>query len=475
MEDQQLINNLVEDDDIESIDPYEFHMKNEPHYNKTDIEVDPETGWRFTYRDVGMTRNAKEENTKEHKVFLDPMPHVVLDQNIPLRGWYKAKHEPKNVRPRPCYSEALLTQPYGGFCSVGCGFCYINNGVRGYRGQGITTVDPNYGTKIAKQIKRMKIGAAVYMSSFIDPFLELEDYYHNTQQTSEAATSAGLPIFFLTRKDVPGWAYDELKKNKHSYMQFSINTSDPNDWRRLSPRAVSLQHMVDQVAEMRRQGIYVSIQVNPIVAGITSNEQIKELIHILAQAGANHLIFKFVEIVYPSVEGMMKQMFKRFGPERAQKFKDLFTCNIGGVRTIDEAYRKNALDQFSVECKKAGVTMSLCYEYEYERDAAGNIVSKTGISMGAKYLTADQCHGHRVPMYTRNGPGELFMPIQDADGNEVCPPSGCLTCGDQSGGEDKVPCGNPTLGAAQALRPQDLQTLDGWSSDPAKIIPIQAL
>ena len=191
-------------DDLEAVDPYAFHMQNEPHLNKTPIEVDQATGWRFTYRDIGMTRNATEENTKERKVFLDPLPHVVVDQDIPLRGWYKAKHEPSAVRPRPCYSEALLTQPYGGFCSVGCGFCYINNGTRGYRGQGITTVDPNYGKKIRKQISGMKLGTAVYMSSFIDPFTELEEFYHNTQHTAEAAVDAGLPIFFLTRKIVPG-------------------------------------------------------------------------------------------------------------------------------------------------------------------------------------------------------------------------------------------------------------------------------
>lgn len=452
--------------DLEYIDPYDFHMKNEPTMNKTPIEIDPETGWRFTYRDIGMTRNAKEENTREMKVFLDPMPHVVLDQNIPLRGWYKGKHEKKGVRARPCYTEALLSQPYGGFCSVGCGFCYINNGTRGYRGQGITTVDPQYGEKIRKQISKMKLGTAVYLSSFIDPFLELEEHYGNTQAAARAATDAGLPIFFLTRKKIPEWAYEELLKNKHSYMQFSINTPNPDDWRRLSPRAESLEDMIEQVRECKRRGIYVSIQVNPIMAGIVSNEEIVELIHVLAQAGADHLIFKFVEIVYPSVQGIVTQMQKRFGAERAKKFEDLFTCNIGGVRTIDEGYRKAALDIFAVECKKAGVTMSLCYEYEYERDEAGNIVDKTGISMGAKYLTADQCHGHRVPMYSRDSLDEKFKPM------EVCPPSGCLTCADE---RETVPCGSPQLALADKLLPANFRNPDGVTDADKKANKILAI
>ncbi len=275
---------------------------------------------------------------------------------------------------------------------------------------------------------------------------------------------AGLPIFFLTRKIVPGWAYDLLKRNPHSYQQFSINTASPTDWRKLSPRAASLEQMVEQVREMKRQGIYVSIQVNPIVAGIVSNDDIVATIHMLAQAGADHLIFKFVEIVYPSVKALVWQMKKRFGDERGGKFEALFDCNIGGVRTINEEYRKAALDIYSIECKKAGVTMSLCYEYEFERNPDGSVMRSRGKSMGAKYMTSDQCHGHRVPMYHRS---DLSLPFTAM---EVCPPSGCLTCGEQSGGDDKVPCGSPTLGAAMALEPKNYRHQGGI--DPKKVIMI---
>jgi len=440
MTDPQLTNDLLQ------TDPYRWFMHNEPSLNLTPVAVDEETGLRYTERDIGLTRNATPEHTKRMRVILDPMPHVILDQHIPLRGWYKAKFEPAAVRPRPCYTEALLTQPYGGFCHVGCGFCYINNGIRGYRSQGVSTVDPQYPVKIAKQLDKMKIGSAVYLSSFIDPFLPMEDIYHITERTAQAAVDRGLPIFFLTRLKVPGWAYDMLKYNPHSYQQFSINTPSAADWRLLSPRALPLEDMIDQVREMHKQGIYVSIQVNPVVAGVTSPEQICELIHMLAMAGADHLIFKFVEIVHTSVTALINNMISRFGPSRGGDFKKLFTQNIGGVRTIAEEYRIMALDMFSKECKEAGVTMSLCYEYEYQRDGAGKIINKTGVNLGPKYMTSDQCHGHRVPVYVkRDG---LFKPL------EVCPPQGCLTCSD-------VPCGDARLGLATALTPIDLNTFEG--------------
>lgn len=436
-----------ESDDLK-VDPYRWFMRNEPQLNLTPVEVDETNGLRFTTRAIGMTRGMKEDKKTILKVYLDPLPHVVLDQNIPLRGWYKPKHEVPIGRPRPCMTEAILTQPYGGFCAVGCAFCYINHGMRGYRAQGIAVVDPNYGAKVRKQLGTMRLGTSLYLSSFIDPFLELEPLYHNTQNCSQAAIDVGLPIFFLTRKEVPDWAYDHLKINPHSYMQFSINTSNPEDWRRLSPRAATLERMFEQVREMRRCGIYVSIQVNPIVAGVIENDDIVALIHHLAEDGANHLIFKFVEISFPSVSGMVDQMKMRFGEERGRRFEALFTCNIGGQRTIDETYRKAALDLYSQECKKAGVTMALCYEYEFERDPEGVILRSRGRSMTPEYLTADQCHGHRIPMYSRESVFQPFLPMN------VCPPGGCLTCGDEEG-DDKVPCGSPLLGSASALEPRN--------------------
>jgi len=413
--------------------------------------VDERTGWRYEYRHIGMTRNATMEHRKRLKVFLDPAPHVVLDQNVPLRGWYKSKVEPPGKRPRPCYTEALLTQPYGGACPVRCVMCYVNNGLRGYRGQGITVVDPSYPEKIRKQVSKMKLATAFYISSFTEPFQpKLEPHYKNTRRLAQVAVDNKLPIFFLTRQVPPGWAWDMLRENRFSYQQFSINTPDADDWRRLSPNAAPLDAMIASVSEARKRGIYCSIQVNPIIAGVTSNEQVVELIHKLAAAGADHLIFKFVEIVSPAARPMIKRM-KAIFKDRGELFEELFTETIGGLRTIAEDYRRQGLDLFLRETKKAGVTMGLCYEYEYERDANGKIANKTGVSLGPKYTTADQCHGRRVPMYRRTDTRVPFQPI------EGCDPGGCLYCADRNGGEAGVPCGNKKLAQATALKPGDFR------------------
>lgn len=423
--------------------------------------VDSTTGWRYEDRMIGMTRNAKAAHRKRLRVYLDPAPHVVLDQDVPLRGWYKAKVEPDGVRPRPCYTEALLTQPYGGACPVRCFFCYINNGLRGYRGQGVTVVDPAYPEKIGRQLDRMRTGSAGYISSFTEPFQpRLEPHYRVTERLARQFVRVGLPVFFLTRQVPPSWAIDILRANPFSYQQFSINTPNPETWRRLSPRAAPLQALLDAVREMRAAGIYLSIQVNPILPGVVRPEEMLTLIDLLADAGAHHLIFKFAEVVH-SAERALRERVRRVFPDRADEYEAVMTESIGHVKTASEDYRIEQLGLAMRACNERGVTMGLCYEYSYKRGPDGKITNRTGESLGPRFTTGDQCHGRRVPVFSRPSVDVQFEPIT------VCPPGGCLYCAEEAGG----PCGSELLARATALRPTDLNRV-AWEQKHGPIAAV---
>lgn len=446
---------MVGDDDNVAATNYDYFMRPEPRENLGPIRIvkDPYLG-NTKVRDlrVGMTRNAKEDNKKDVVAYLHPYPHTRIDTAKPLQGWYKGLHEPAGVRPRPCFTEAVLTEPYGGWCAVGCVFCYVNSGFRGYRGTGLITVPINYGEQIRVQLSKMKRGAAGYFSSFTDPFTPLEAYYHNTQRAAEEFVKIGLPIFFLSRLRYPGWAIDLMKQNPHSYAQKSINTSDPEDWRRLSPGAMPYQKHLADITRIKKEGVYVSIQCNPIIAGVTSHGQINKLFKDLSKAGTDHVIVKFVEAGYSWAPAMTERMIKRFG-ERGERFAELFTENIGGQRTIQESYRMNAHEMYSQWAKSFGLTYATCYEYEYERNATGDILNKTGISVGRKYTTASQCHGHAVPVYSRDKAEEQFQAVDE------CPPSGCLYCASEN--EGKARCGDDLAGEANAVRAADLKVSIG--------------
>lgn len=448
---------------------YEYFTRPEPRENMSDIyyESDPYLG-RAKCRDlkIGMVRNAAEDNKRVVKAYLEPFPHIRIDKAKDLQGWYQSKvNESKASRPRPCFTEAVLTEPYGGYCAVGCQFCYINSGMRGYRGTGLISVPLRYGEQIKEQLRKMRRAAAGYFSSFTDPFTPLEQYYHNTQQAAEEFVKAGLPLFFLSRLKYPEWAVDLLTRNPHSYAQKSINTCDPEDWRRLSPGAVSLDQHLEEITKLKRRGIYVSIQVNPIVPGVTSNEQIVKLFRMLKDAGTDHVIVKFVEAAYSWAPAMVKRIKKVFGHDRGKAFEDLFTQNIGAERTVEEAYRLRAHRLYSAQARRLGLTYATCYEYRYERDINGKIISKVGVSIGRDYTTAAQCHGHAVPMYTRGSEEEQFRPVEE------CPPSGCLYCADES--PDKQPrCGDALAGQAAALRFPDLRQPIGEGTARPGTIPL---
>lgn len=334
--------------------------------------------------------------------------------------------------------------------------------MRGYRGSGIISVPKDYGAFVRKSLSKMNTSAAGYFSSFTDPFLPLETVYHNTQEGAQAFVDAGLPIFFLSRLSYPGWAIDQLKQSKYSYAQKSINTPSPADWKKLSPGALPLMDHLDEIRALRKAGIYVSIQCNPVVPGVVTHDQVEELFQMLGEAGANHIIVKFVEAGYSWAPTMTQGIYKRFGQDRGAAFAALFTQNIGGQKSIDEEYRMEGHRRYQKAATRHGMTYATCFEYKYQRDAEGEIVNKRGVSVGKQFLTADQCHGHRVPMHTRPGPG---LPFQEV---EECPPTGCLECATDNGGESR--CGSELYGAAKALRMPDLKVpVKPWAGPPVVV------
>lgn len=437
-------------DEDEARETYRHWMRVDPdmreYLGPIKKQTDPHTGRMMRTREARVAMMRGSENLKEVTVYLDPLPHIRLEKGKDLQGWYSGKGDGdiRGKRERPCMTDAVLTEPYGGYCTVGCTFCYINSGVKGYRGSGLVTVPMAYGDQVRRQLASMQTSAAGYFSSFTDPFLPLEDYYHNTEQGARAFVEAGLPIFFLSRLPYPGWAFDLLAQNPLSYAQKSLNTPNEDDWRKLSPGAASLAAHMEQIRELSAQGTYVSIQVNPIVPGIVTHEDVEELFGMLAQAGADHVIVKFVEANYPWAKAMVERVTKRFGANRAAEFRDLFVENSAGQqRTVAEAYRLDGHRRYQRRATALGMTYATCYEYRRLEDGRH-------ASIGPEFTTADQCHGHRVPMHVRASPGTPFAALG------VCPPSGCLACSSHTA--DKKPaCGSDLLGAAKALRLPDLR------------------
>ena len=377
---------------------------------------------------------------KPFKVHNKPMKHIINKSSPAPRGWYKDKNEPPTRRPRPCYTEALLTTPYGGYCPVGCSFCYVDNGTRGYRATGLPTVNPDYPDKLAMQLSKIQVCGAAYISSFTEPFQQLEDRYHITERLTRVLLDEGLPVFYLSRKLPPEWAVEALLENPYSYMQFSVNTSNNSHYRKMSPGSYTIDEVLNTVYNLACLGVYTSFQCNPIIAGVTTLDDLVELVGLGAEAGLDHIIFKFAEQVFNQRQLLIDRLRAHKLP-RMDEFESLFNQTIGGVYTVQEDIRIEWLEVLLEKTRKAGITMSTCYEY-YDDGASGT-------SLAPYYTTSDQCHGRGVPVHFRPEPDQPFEPLPG------CYRKGCLYCIDYG----TKACNNDVLLDARALAYKDLRNI----------------
>jgi DNA repair photolyase len=395
-----------------------------------------ENGKRFQIIPLSMLKGGE---LKDTPVYMEPSKHIVNESNPSLRGWYKSKHEESpNARPRPCYSEAVLTTPYGGYCSVGCKFCYVDHGTRGYRATGIATVNPDYPEHMRKQIEKANLITAVYMSSFTEPFQLLEDEYHITERLTKVLVDEGLPIFYLSRRLPPEWAVDALLSNPYSYMQWSINTPNEATYRKISPGSYTIDEVLKKMRYLSDRGVYISIQCNPLLPGIMTLEETLELVRLIAQAGGHHMIFKMAEQVYSNRAMLLARLAKVPGVD---EFDKLLNQTIGGVYTVQQDVRITWFNELLKATRENDITMSLCYEY-YEDGKAGS-------NLSPYYTTSDQCHGRGVPVYYRPEPGQRFRPLPG------CFRKGCLYCADYG----TMACNNETLLQAKALKYEDYRNI----------------
>jgi len=328
--------------------------------------------------------------------------------------------------------------------------CYVNFGVRGYRLTHTTTVDPYYPEKIDKDLNKLKTATIGYISSFTECFNPLESIYHITERLSEVFTKYQLPIFYLTRQIVPQWGIEYLLKNKYSYLQYSINTSNEEIWRRLSPRAASLKDIFSQIKNISDK-IYIGWQVNPIIPGIITYEELEQLIELGISIGVKHFIFKFVEQDIGNYKSFKQQLQQRFinYPERLEYFNNTFGQNVGNQISTNYVIRLEwlkKLHQKFITIWKDKATMGLCYEYKPSQ------INLAGESLGETFTTAHQCHGKRVPIFVRRG--SRFEPLESCYGN-------CLYCEEKG----KVSCNNSILPQAKALKWKDWSKISILTED----------
>jgi hypothetical protein len=116
---------------------------------------------------------------------------------------------------------------------------------------------------------------------------------------------------------------------------------------------------------------------------------------------------------------MVDRIKKCFGANRGVFFEALFTQNIGGQRTVEEEYRLEGHRRYRAAADRLGLTYATCYEYRRGNQVPGG-PEGVGVSVGPEFMSSDQCHGQRVPMFTRLSTDVPFTEVAE------CPPPGSI-------------------------------------------------
>lgn len=366
----------------------------------------------------------------------------------PLRGWWGNPRPGDRSGERTNIAEFFIVSPYDGYCSIGCQFCFQNNPKYDVNsGENITILNSLLRYTLPKKLDEMYYGFPGLFNYFTEPFNILEESYHLTQFCIEEFTKRNLPVCIMTRKAVPAWCIQELKKNKDSYVQISINTSNPETWHKLSPQTDNLDILYCSIKELTTQGIHVTLRIDPIIPGITKLNDILSLIDTCISLGVQHVTASFLRYSNNGSRLMLErlgQIFPYEYPELIEKMDQKWY----GVTRANTIYRMNTIDKMLLYINKR-VSFSLDREYM-------NVGKKQVANMNDLYMIGTQIDtGKAVPVYMRLSLEDKFQPLPRCKGN-------CINC-------ETASCKSYALATAENRMPKLLRTANAEIKEAIKL------
>lgn len=341
-----------------------------------------------------------------YKVNKDPVPHIIKkDSKKKLHGWWPGKRE--------CTAERLLINPYNG-CNHDCFFCYAHT-FRGYfeayAKHNIVTVFEDFDESVARQLDRLDIACAGYLSPVTDPFQPINSRYKLSEKIIKAFVERNLPIGIATKGEISNDAISLLKTQEHSFGQVSILTINEDLRKFLVPNGKSTETLFTNLQRLATMRIHAVCRIDPIIPLITDNDvALSELVKRAALAGANHVIASCLDIPVKSKNKIIEGA-SRINHQVKNYYNKLYSEKIGGYLHANSSYRKRLFLRMRKICDKMGLTFALCMEYELQ-----NGVVK---GLNSEFMSSTNCEGIDIPIYFRNG--DRFLPAVDCRGN-------CLNC-----------------------------------------------
>lgn len=228
--------------------------------------------------------------------------------------------------------------PYRG-CEHGCIYCFA----RPYHEYLGFSSGLDFETKLmakpdAPRLLRQELSASswrpepIVMSAITDIYQPIEHKLRIARQCLQILADCGQPVSTMTKsalvlRDVDLWR--RLADMNAGRVTITFVTLDPDLAQKLEPRASSPAGRLRTIRELTQAGIPVSVNIAPIIPGLTDSE-LPAILQAVADAGARRAAWVLLRLPYQLKELFLDWLQRSVHPDRAKKVESLLRQAHGG-------------------------------------------------------------------------------------------------------------------------------------------------
>lgn len=227
--------------------------------------------------------------------------------------------------------------PYRG-CEHGCIYCFARP-THAYLG---LSPGLDFETKLffkpdAADLSRKELSKPGYVPDRIqlgantDCYQPIEKRLQITREVIKVLDDFQHPLGITTKSHLVTRDIDILASMAERHLALvviSITTLDPKLARAMEPRASAPHRRVDAVRQLSRASIPVSVNISPIILGLTDHE-IEAILEQAADAGAHHARFTVLRLSH-ELKDLFKEWLSAERPDRAARVMSLARQTRGG-------------------------------------------------------------------------------------------------------------------------------------------------
>ena len=246
----------------------------------------------------------------------------------------------------------LTLNPYTG-CDHNCVYCYAQSYVPRFH---LCRPKQNLLKRLAREAAKLK-GETISLSNSSDPYPRIERETGLTRETLKALAHSSCRIQIITKSTLVARDADILREAPAT-VAMTITTDDDDTARILEPNAPKPSERLKAVETIARQGIPVSVRIDPIIPGV--NSECNSLMEKIASFGVKHITV--------STYKARNRDWKRFSqalPDVAEKLKPLYWSqgeHVGGCVLLPRDLRLKLLTDIRRAALHHGLQFAVCRE-----------------------------------------------------------------------------------------------------------------